>query len=248
MNLTNLFLLSNMILNFEKISFLPRMNGLFSLLDNAQVISTGVFVILTVILARYAMTPLPSMPQKRIFGSLESPTPKSPATDLGIIVQSAPVSTKKSNFWYPYLVKTAIGTIGSGIIPNCVYFWFRGKLARINTDCAFGRDEANNQTFPVNMLLEQLFRKLEVGFGMGNNLAISSANVFSGVVLLQPCVGNSFHNFYLAKKDNIEELSSQGKYGMENGIMSLYYAALALQLNRGELEAGQIAQRAIGLQ
>ena len=193
MNFTSLFILSNAILKWEKISFLPKMNGLF-------------------------MTPLPSMPQKRIFGRLERSILKSPDTDLGIIVQSAPVSTKKSNFWYPYLVKTAIGTTGSGIIPNCVYFWFKGKLARINANCAFRRDETNNQVSPLNVLLEQLFRKLEVGFGMSNNLAISSTNVFVSVVLLQYCVGNSFHTFRLGKNDNTEELGSQGKYGMEIGM------------------------------
>jgi hypothetical protein len=42
-------------LNLEKTSFLPRINGLLSLLDSAQVISMGALVILIVILVRYAV-------------------------------------------------------------------------------------------------------------------------------------------------------------------------------------------------
>src|ERR1039457_2481378 len=102
MNFISLLLLSKIMLNFEKMSFLPRINGLCSLLDNAQVISMGVLVIITVIFVRYAVIPLPSMPQNCNLGRLARLIPKSWATDFGITEQSAPVSTRKSNFWYPY--------------------------------------------------------------------------------------------------------------------------------------------------
>lgn len=194
MNLTNLFLLSNEILNLEKISFLPRINGLFSLFDRAQMISIGVFVILIVILAMYALTPLPSIPLKRILGKLGRLTSRSCATDLGIILQSAPVSTRKSNFWYPYLVRTATGITGSAIIPNsCVCFWFKGKSADIYADGAFGGHESDSYYCPVNVFSDKFFYKLGVCFGMRKNMAVFSRDIFAGVGFLKLCVGDSFH-------------------------------------------------------
>ena len=210
MNVTSLFLLSNVISNLEKISFLPRINGLFSLLENAQVMSTGVLVILTVILARYATTLFPSIPQKCIWGRTERLIPRSRATDLGIIVQSAPVSTKKSNRWYPSLVKTAIGITGSGMVPNCVRFWFKGKLTRIDADGVFGGDKADNQIFSIDMLLGQFFRKLGIGFSMGNNFVVFSANIFAGIIFLQSRVRNIFHRRLLGKDYMVCVLRSQG--------------------------------------
>ncbi len=200
-----LFLLSNKILNLEKMSFLPRIKGLFSLLDKAQVISTGVFVILTVILARYAIMPLPSMPQKCILGITERFMSRSLATDFGMMLQSAPVSTIKSNFWYPYFVKTGTEITGSGIIPNSVYFWFKGNSERIDADCALGRDQANSQSRSLNMFLGKLFYKLRIGFGVCDNLPVFPGNVFAGIIFLKFCVRNSLH-FSPQKSVYIREL------------------------------------------
>jgi hypothetical protein len=151
-----LFLLSNTIVNIEKISFLPSIKGLFSLLDKAQTISTGLSVIFTVILARYAAIPLPSVPQNRMTGNEDNLMPKSLATDLGMMEQSAPVSTKKSNFWYPWIVSTGMGTTGSGMAPNSVRFWFRGNSDCIDAQRAFGGDKANSEGFSVDMLFNEL--------------------------------------------------------------------------------------------
>ena len=168
-------------------------------------------MIFTDILARYAITLLPSMPQKRILGRLERSMPKSRATDCGIMAQSAPVSIKKSNRWYPSLVKTAMGIMGSGMIPNCVRFWFKGKSTRINADSAFGGDKANNQAFSVDTFLGQFLGKLGIRFGMGNNLVIFSANIFTRVVFLQSRVRNIFHILDLQNKYMVYALRSQGK-------------------------------------
>lgn len=196
----SLFLLSKEILNFEKISFLPKMNGLFSLLDNAQVISIGVFVILTVIFVRYAVTPPPSIPQKCILGKSLRLRFKSWATDLGMMLQSAPVSTKKSKFWYPYFVKTAIEITGSAMVPNCVCFWPKGKSECINTDGSFGRYESDAHYRPVNMFLKQFFRKLGICFGMCKNLAVFSCDIFTGIIFLEFCIRDSLHQYHLYTK------------------------------------------------
>jgi hypothetical protein len=189
----SLFLLSNEILKQEKISFLPRMKGLFSLLENAQVIFMGLLVILTVILAIYAVIPLPSIPQKFILCKAERSISKSLATDLGIILQSAPVSTKKSNFWYPYLVKTEMGIIGSGIIPNWVRFWFSGNSKRIDANCSFRRDEANYQCSSINMFAKKLFYEPRVGAGKCKNSIIFSSDIFTAIAFLEFGIRNSFH-------------------------------------------------------
>ena len=209
MNFTSLFLLSNVISKLEKISFLPRINGLFSLLDKAQVISIGVFVILMVILVRYAIIVPPSMPQNFILGNVETLIAKSLATDLGIIVQSAPVSTIKSNFWYPYLVKTGIGITGSGIIPSCVCFWFKGKLERIDTDCLFRRDKTNSQFCSIDPFLGKLCYQLRIGLSVGKNLAVFSGNIFSRIIPLQLCIRDNFHIFHLKGKYTLSPLGSQ---------------------------------------
>ncbi len=216
MNLTILFLLSKTILNLEKISFLPNMNGLFSLLDNAQVISTGVLVILTVILARYAKTPLPSIPQKRITGREESSMPKSLATDLGIIEQSAPVSIRKSNFWYPYIVRTESGATGSGIIPNSVCFWLKGNSTRINTECAFRGDEADGDILPVNVFLDKFLHQQRIAFGVRNNTAVLAADVLASVVFLQFCVRNCLQHILHQLKYIAIAFVSQGKNFEQN--------------------------------
>lgn len=200
MNLIILFLLSKTMLNLEKISFLPKMNGLFSLLDNAQVICMGVLVILTVILARYAKTPLPSIPQKRITGNEQRLIPKSLATDLGIIEQSAPVSSRKSNFWYPYIVSTESGATGSGITPNAVCFWLKGNSARINTECAFRRDKTDGDILPVDMFLDKFPYQPGVTFGVGNNAAVFAADIFAGIAFLQFSIRNCLHRLYLQSK------------------------------------------------
>lgn len=75
------------------------MNELFSLLESAHVIFTGGVVIFTVILAIYATMIPPSIPEKYILGKEVVSIFKSSAADFGIMLQSAPVSTRKSNFW-----------------------------------------------------------------------------------------------------------------------------------------------------
>ena len=207
----SLFLLSKEMLKLENISFLPNIKGLFSLLDNAHVIFVGVFVIFTVILARYANMLPPSMPLKRIFGKLESLIPRSLATDFGMVLQSAPVSTKKSNFWYPYFVKRGMETIGSAMIPNCVYLWFKGKLERIDADCTFGGDKSNSQCPSVNIFMRNLFGKLRIGLGMCKNFVSFSCNVFTSIVFLKPCIGYGFHNFYLCYNNILCNYRSQGE-------------------------------------
>jgi len=218
MNVMSLFLLSKMMLNLEKISFLPKMNGLFSLSDNAQVISMGVLVILMVILARYAQTLLPSIPQKRILGNEESISPKSLATDLGIIEQSAPVSMRKSNFWYPCIVRTDSGATGSGIRPNSVCFWLRGNSARIDTECAFRRDKPDGNILTVDMFLEEFLYQPGVAFGMGDNAAVLAANIFSGVVLLQLSIRNCLHRILHKSKYTTGLFVSQEK--RKNKVLS----------------------------
>jgi len=205
----SLFLLSKEMLKLENISFLPNIKGVFSLLDNAHVIFTGAFAIFTVILARYANMLPPSMPLKRIFGKAERLIPRSLATDWGMMLQSAPVSTKKSNFWYPYLVKTGMEMTGSGIIPNCVRFWFRGNLEGIDADGVFRRDESNGQFCPVKMFTGNLFYKLGICLGMCKGFIASSCNVFTSIVFLKFGIGDKFHNFHLCHNNILCNYRSQ---------------------------------------
>lgn len=180
-------------LNFENISFLPRINGLFSLLDRAHKISTGVLIIFIVILAIYAVIPPPSIPQKCIFGREDKSIFRSFATDFGMILQSAPVSTRKSYFWYPYFVKTGMGITGSGIIPNCVRLWPKGNLECIDADSIFWRNETDSQRRSVYVPLRYLFYKLCIGLGMRKNFISSSCDVFAGIIVLKFCIRDSFH-------------------------------------------------------
>ena len=205
----SLFLLSKEMLKLENMSFLPNIKGLFSLLDNAQVICTGVFVIFIVILVKYANMLPPSIPLKRIFGNAERLIHRSLATDWGMMLQSAPVSTKKSNFWYPYLVNTGIEITGSGIIPNCVRLWFRGNLERIDADGAFRRDESNGQLCSVKMFTGNLFYKLGICLGMCKSFIASSRNIFAGIVFLKPYIGYRFHNFHLDNNGIIKYIFCQ---------------------------------------
>jgi len=55
----------------------------------------------------------------------------------------------------------------------------------------------------------------------------------------------SFHNNHLNKNNNTERLGSQGEY--DDGSLTAYDVALALQLGKGELEAAGIGQQAVGL-
>lgn len=199
MNLTSFFLLSNKMLNFEKTSFLPRINGLCSLLDKAQVISVGIPVILTVILAICAVILPPSIPEKRIFSKAARSIPRSFATDFGMMLQSAPVSTRKSNSWYPYRVKTGMEMTGSATIPNRVRFWFRGKSERINADSAFGGDKPDDQSRPVYMFLDKFFYKLGICPCVSKDMAIFPRYIFAGIPLLKLCIGNCFHFSHLPK-------------------------------------------------
>ena len=198
MNFIFLFLLSNTMLNLENTSFLPRINGLFLLVESAQVISIGVAVILTVILAIYPSIVPPSIPLKCILGKLQASIPKSWATDSGMMLQSAPVSTRKSNFWYPYFVKTGIEITGSGIIPNCVCFWFKGNSERINTDSFFRRDKTDSKRCPVNMFLGKFLYQLRIASCMHKDFIAFSGNIITGIVFLKFCVRNSFHFYHLS--------------------------------------------------
>ncbi len=199
MNFIFLFLLSNTMLNLENTSFLPRINGLFLLVESAQVIFIGVAVILTVILAMYPFIVPPSIPLKCILGKEPTSIPKSWATDSGMMLQSAPVSTRKSNFWYPHFVKTGIGMTGSGIIPNRVCFWFKGNSERINADSFFRRDKTDSERCPVNMFSGEFLHQLRIAFCMHKNFIAFSGNIIAGIMFLEFCVRNSFHFFYLTK-------------------------------------------------
>lgn len=199
-NFIFLFLLSNTMLNLENISFLPRINGLFLLVESAQVISIGTAVILAVILVIYPYIVPPSIPLKCILGRLETLIPKSWATDSGMMLQSAPVSTRKSNFWYPYFVKTGIEMIGSGIIPNCVCFWFKGNSERINADSFLRRDKTDSKRCPVNMFLGKFLRQLRIGPCVHKDFIALSGNVIACVMLLKFCVRNRFHFYHLIER------------------------------------------------
>ena len=117
-------------------------------------------------------------------GNEERLMPKSLATDFGIMEQSAPESTKKSNFWYPYMVMTEIGTTGSGIIPNDVRFWFRGKSERINAECTFRWNKPDSQSLPVNVFFNKLSHELRIGFGMRDNMVIFASDIFACIASL----------------------------------------------------------------
>ena len=149
--------LSKRILKWEKISLRPRMNGICLLFENAQVIFSGLFVILIVIFPIYVMIFPPSIPEKNIFLAWERSTFKSAAIDLGIIVQSAPVSMRNSKFWYPYLVRTGKEMIGSTPMPNSVCFSVKGKSTGIDVKNVFAWDKADGQFCSVNTFLSNFF-------------------------------------------------------------------------------------------
>ena len=87
------------------------------------------------------------------------------------------------------------GITGSAIIPNCVRFWFKGKSKPIDADCAFGWDKSNGYYRSVDMFLNKFFYKLGICFSVYENLAVFSCNIFTCIVFLKFCVGNSFHIF-----------------------------------------------------
>jgi hypothetical protein len=115
----------------------------------------------------------------------------------------------RSNSWYPYFVKTEIGMTGSEIVPNCVRFLPRGKLTCINADGFLGRHEPKNHFFPVDMFLSKFFYQLRVSFCAGNNMAVFSSYVFSGMGSLNFCIGNSFHNIHLGNEYIVTDSRSQ---------------------------------------
>ena len=76
-------------------------------------------------------------------------------------------------------------------------FWFKGKSELIDADCALGRDESNGYQRPVDMFLNKFFNKLGICFSMYKNSAVFSGDIFTRVIFLKFCVGNSFHIFHL---------------------------------------------------
>ena len=209
-NRMSFFLLSKRMLNFVKMPFRPRINGVFSLLENAHVISMGLPVIFMVILAMYVTTLRPSIPQKLILGAVEMSMSRSPARCLGKTVQSAPVSTKKSNFWNPYLVRIGIAIIGSAIIPSWVCLWPRGKSKGIDVYDIVTGDEANGQVGSVKAFLRDFFAKLGVGLRVGQDIIIFTSNVFSPIFLLQSCIRNCFHILTSRAKCSMGSIACQG--------------------------------------
>ena len=183
LNRTTFLALSNRMENLEKISFLPRRNRIpFS--EKAQVIATGTARIFTVILPIYAVTAFSPIPRNLISGQSSREMSKSSATDTGRIETSAPVSTRKSNFWYPYLVKTGILMIGSAMTPNAFRFLPNGYSPRINTNSTFGRNDANREGAPVEMLLADFTSQSAVGRSAYEHFSVPVRDEFTAVTRL----------------------------------------------------------------
>jgi len=218
-NFTTFLLLSKRMLNFEKMSLRPRINGVCSLLENAQGISIGFFVSLSVIFPMYVMMGDPSIPQKDILFAPVISTCKTLVRDKGTMVQSAPVSTKNSKGWYPYLVRTGMAMIGSRTVPIWVCLSLNGNSAGIinikeiftgnKSDCQFGR---------VDTLLGDFFIQLLKSFRMEYNAIIFMSDVFTTVFALKPGIRNSFHLLPSWAEYNIAVFKVKKRYQQINGI------------------------------
>ena len=173
--------LSNSKENRSKISFLPRINGVFSFAAKAQVISIGSAMILMMILPMRAGAASPPIPRNLIFGQDSISIARSSVTDSGMMVQSAPVSTRKSKFWYPYLVRTGILIMGSARMPSELRFSPNENSPRIDTKRFFGRDVSEGQVSTVQMFSPDRAGQLPVSIGTGEHMAVFASDKFAAV-------------------------------------------------------------------
>ena len=176
--------------NFEKISFLPRIKGVFSLAAKAQVTAIGSSMIFILIRAMRALTDSPPIPWNFIREESSRSIERSCAAAAGIMEQSAPVSTRKSKFWYPYLVKIGMRMMGSARIPSAVRFSPNGNSPRIDTESFLGRNVPKGQGAAVQTLLPDLANKSAVGSGACEDQAVLTGDEFSSVTTLKLRVGN----------------------------------------------------------
>jgi hypothetical protein len=144
-NVTDLRALSNNTENIEKMFFLPKMNGVFSLGANAQVTATGSSIIFTVNFPSLASNDSPPTPRNLMIAQSSRSNGRSFATAAGMMEQSAPVSTRKSKFWYPALVKTGILMIGSRVTPKELLLSPYGNSPGINEKGILRWDVSNGE-------------------------------------------------------------------------------------------------------
>src|SRR3989338_1053374 len=194
LNRTNFRALSKSSENWLKMSFRPRRNGLFSNSEKAHVILRGSAKILTVMALICALTGTLPIPKKLICSQSSKSIFNNSAMSAGITEASAPMSTRKSKFWYPNLVKTGSLISGSGRAPHQL-----GLSPNENSPCINARVFRRNVTkchgFTKQASSFHLTKEFAQGVGMRKHSSISVNDVLTAVSILKFNVGNLwFHS------------------------------------------------------
>ena len=198
LSLIFLFLLSKNKLNCENISALPSIYGQDWFSEKRQRISNSYWHILTWILPSQTVIPLPpSMPYERSFEQEAKSISNHSAICAGSIEKSAPVSSRKSIRWYPYLFLKRIGISTSGMLPRVVSFSRIGNS--INTDSSFWGDVADNH-FRISDAVSNFIPQRLGGFCRRYDTAVDSGYKFTSEFFLKLWIAFRIHVYHLYYK------------------------------------------------
>lgn len=191
----NFLELSKIMENLEKTSFLPRINGICSLAAKAHVTAIGLPMIFKTILLTRADTVSPPIPRNLIRRPRLRSMARSAANDAGTMEQSAPVSTRKSKFWYPYFVRRGMEIMGSASRPRAVRFFPNGYSSRIDTKVLLWGDVAERKGFSIQPLLADFADQAPIGVCTGEYCTAFAGNELTSITDLKFGIRNfRFHD------------------------------------------------------
>jgi hypothetical protein len=99
--------------------------------------------------------------------------------------QSAPVSTRKSKFWYPKLVKTGILMMGSEVTPKMLLLSPYGNSPGINEKGILRRDVTNSEQSSGQFFPSDLTGKFAVRASACEHVSASAGDEFSAEPALE---------------------------------------------------------------